>query len=64
MKKLKLLFKEDGTVEVDASGFSGNECIEQTEKLLKDLNPEQVSQVIKGEYHVHEKTKNRTTVQG
>jgi len=38
MRKLVIVFKEDGTTEVDADGFIGSECVEFTEKILMMRN--------------------------
>lgn len=57
MKKVKFIFHEDGTVETDASGFKGNECVKMTDALLKGLDPELKHRKVKGEFHVHEKTR-------
>jgi len=55
MRKVKFIFHEDGTVETDASGFKGKECIEMTEKLLKGLDAELNHRKIKGEFYSYEK---------
>jgi len=57
MKKVKFIFHEDGTVETDASGFKGKECIETTEKLLKGLNAELKHRKVKGEFYSYEKNR-------
>ena len=39
-RRIRFVFKEDGTVQVDAEGFVGSECIVATDKLIKSLEPE------------------------
>lgn len=63
MKKLTFTFKEDGTVAVDAQGYRGPQCVNDTEKLLKPLTPELVERTKKGEFS-HATTDNRASVQG
>lgn len=62
MKKLTFTFKEDGTVSVNAEGYQGPQCVNDTEKLLKPLEPELVERKQKEEYS-HVTTKNRASVQ-
>jgi hypothetical protein len=62
MRKLVIVFKEDGTTEVDADGFIGSECVEFTEKILKGVNPKLHQRNYKGEYYVKQKQKTHVTV--
>jgi len=62
MKRLVIMFKEDGTTEVDATGFVGKECVEITEKILKGVNPKLQQRHYKGEYYVTQKQKTHVTV--
>jgi len=63
-KKIRFIFKEDGTTEVDANGFKGNECVKLTDELLKGLEGKLKQRKIKEEFYVYEKTKSRAVVQG
>ncbi|MEM1552521.1 MAG: DUF2997 domain-containing protein [Candidatus Bathyarchaeia archaeon] len=64
MKRLVIVFREDGTVSVDAEGFQGSECVDLTDKLLKPLNAKVESRVLKGEFYVKTKQESRARVQG
>jgi hypothetical protein len=37
MKEIKTIIKPDGTTIIETSGFKGNACIEETERILQDL---------------------------
>lgn len=63
MKKITFTFKEDGTVAVDAEGYQGPQCVDDTEKLLKTLEPELVSRKLKEEYS-RVTTRNHASVHG
>lgn len=64
MKRIRFVFHENGTISTDAEGFTGNECIKETEKLLADLNPELQERKVKAEYHAKTKVKGKLTVHG
>ncbi|MCS7124583.1 MAG: DUF2997 domain-containing protein [Candidatus Bathyarchaeota archaeon] len=64
MKRIVFIFKDDGSVEVDAEGFQGSECVDLTDRLLKPLDPKLESRKIKGEYYVKAKTQARAGIQG
>jgi len=63
MKRITFVFKEDGSVSTDANGFSGNECIRETEKLLKTLDTKLVTRKLKAEAHAKTRTKDIATIQ-
>jgi Protein of unknown function (DUF2997) len=42
-QKLIILITPEGKITADASGFSGDTCIQELEKLLEDLAPGKVS---------------------
>jgi hypothetical protein len=44
------VFKEDGTVESDAKGFKGTDCVKETEKFLATLKPQLQKRKLKQEY--------------
>jgi len=62
MRKIVFTFREDGSVETDANGFKGNECVKLTEHLLKGLNVKLESRKVKGEFYTYEKEKTRINV--
>jgi len=62
-RRIRFVFKEDGTVQVDAEGFVGSECIVATDKLIKSLEPELLKREFKREFYVAEKSKARASVQ-
>ena len=62
MRKIVFTFREDGSVETDAQGFKGNECVKLTEELLKGLDAKLESRKVKGEFYVYEKQKTKVTV--
>lgn len=33
-------FKPDGTVETDANGFSGPQCVSRVDEIIKSLDPQ------------------------
>jgi hypothetical protein len=49
-RSIKFVFKEDGTVESDAKGFKGTDCVKQTEKFLVALKPQLQKRKLKQEY--------------
>lgn len=63
MKRLVIVFKEDGTVSVNAEGFQGSECVDLADKLLKPLNAKVESRILKGEYYAVSKNESRARVQ-
>lgn len=62
MKRITFTFKEDGSVDTDANGFLGDECIKTTEKLLSTLETKLVERKTKVE--IHAKTKDSALVRG
>lgn len=56
MKRIVFRFKADGTVETNAEGFTGPECIKETDKLLAGLDTEVNKRQLKGEYYAKTKT--------
>lgn len=65
MKKLVFTFKEDGSVSVDAQGYQGPSCVQDTEKILSVLDAELENRRVKGEFYAHaaQKTQSRSSVQ-
>ena len=51
MKRIVMKFKEDGTIETDAEGFSGKICVTETDRLLKSLNATVQERKLKREYN-------------
>jgi hypothetical protein len=62
MRKIVFVFREDGSVETDAQGFTGRNCIKMTEELLKGLDAKLETRKVKGEFYLHEKEKTRVNV--
>ena len=54
MRKIKIVIKEDGTVEADAIGFQGKAC-EEAMKFISDALGEEISEKKKAEYHRRDK---------
>lgn len=50
MKTVKITLHDDGSIEVDASGFVGPECIEATD-FLKKIFGKTVIEIKKPEYY-------------
>ena len=64
MKKITFIFKEDGKIQTDAEGFTGDTCIKETEKLLATLEPELEKRTLKAEHYAKTKTKGKISVRG
>jgi hypothetical protein len=62
MRKIVFTFREDGSVEIDAEGFKGNDCVKVTEQLLKGLDAKLETRKVKGEFYLYEKEKTRVNV--
>ncbi|MEM2130264.1 MAG: DUF2997 domain-containing protein [Candidatus Bathyarchaeia archaeon] len=50
MRKIVFKFNPDGTVETEAFGFFGDECVKITEELLAELKPEVQKRKLKPEF--------------
>jgi len=59
MAKLKLTFKNDGTVRKETTGFTGGSCVEKT-KFLDDALSGKANRQYKPEYY-HDETVSETT---
>jgi len=62
MRKIVFVFREDGSVETDAQGFAGSNCVKMTEELLKGLDAKLETRKVKGEFYLHEKEKTSVNV--
>lgn len=62
MRTIKIVFKPDGTTEVDATGFTGGECVKSTEEILKALETKLEKRKVKKEFYAVEKAKSRVNV--
>lgn len=62
MRTIKIVFKQDGTTEVDATGFTGGECVKSTEEILKALDTMLEERNLKKEFYAVEKAKSRVNV--
>jgi hypothetical protein len=62
MRKIVFVFREDGSVETDAQGFAGSNCVKVTEELLKGLDAKLETRKVKGEFYLHEKEKTSVNV--
>jgi hypothetical protein len=62
MRKVVFTFKEDGSVETDANGFKGKDCVKLTEEMLKGLDAKLESRKVKGEFYTYEKEKTHISV--
>jgi hypothetical protein len=47
MKEVKIRIKKDGTTEIETSGFKGNECLEETDRILKQADDLGISLEVK-----------------
>ena len=61
MKKIIVLFKANGSVEVEANGFKGSECAASTKFLRRALG-EDVSEKRKAEFYSENEEKNHNVV--
>jgi len=50
MPKIVFSIKEDLTIHTDATGFKGEVCLKETERLLKGLEAQVKERNLKGEY--------------
>jgi hypothetical protein len=64
MSELHIIVKPDGTVEVDAVGYSGTKCLEDTRGYEKDLgaviNRKKKPEIYSGEVNNDNRNRNRT----
>ena len=58
MKRILFRFEADGSVSSDAQGFTGQQCIRDTEDALKGLDPQLVKRTLKAEAYA--KTQEKT----
>ncbi len=61
MKVIKVLFKTDGSVEIEANGFKGKDCATSTKFLRKALGVE-ASEVRKAEFYHEDEKQNHKVV--
>jgi hypothetical protein len=47
MKEIKTHIAKDGTVTIETSGFKGNACQEETDRILQDLEALGISVAVK-----------------
>ena len=52
MKRIRFVFKEDGTMETEGIGFKGPTCLAKTEELLKALETKLENRKLKQEYNM------------
>lgn len=61
MPKLQIIFKEDGTTEVKAVGFSGKKCVEVSDEIMKTIGGKPEKRVLTEDYY-KTKTSEKTAV--
>lgn len=54
-KRIKIVFRKDGSLVVEAEGYTGGTCLERSEELLRMLGTETKSEK-KPEFYLEEKT--------
>lgn len=49
MKEIKTFIGNDGTTTIETTGFKGKACVEETDRILKDLEDLGISVAVKEE---------------
>ena len=54
-EELEITIDEDGNVSIEAFGYVGNECAQDVDKIMQELDAKDITETKKKEYYLKKK---------